>query len=163
MLSENQDRSNSSKTVLTYGTFDLFHIGHLRLLRRQKELGSRLIVGVSTDEFNEKKGKKTVIPFSQRVEILQAISYVDLVIAEETWEQKIDDIKNYNVDLFVMGDDWKNKFDDLKEYCEVRYLPRTECVSSTAIKEALQSIYGLRMDEMSIQFKILKQILEELK
>ena len=109
------------KTVITYGTFDLFHVGHLNLLRRAKELGDYLIVAVSSDRFNwEEKQKKCEIP-------------------ETSWEQKIEDVKKYNVDVFVMGDDWKGKFDFLKDYCEVVYLPRTEGISSTQLKEDLKS------------------------
>lgn len=122
------------KKVITYGTFDLFHIGHLKLLQRLRSLGDYLIVAVSTDEFNEQKGKKTLIPYEQRAEIVQAIKYVDLVIPENTWEQKVADIENYKADVFAMGNDWEGKFDFLKEYCEVVYLPRTEDISSTHLK-----------------------------
>ena len=107
------------KIVLTYGTFDMFHIGHLNLLNRLKSLGDKLIVAVSTDEFNSIKGKKTLIPFEQRALIVQNIKCVDMVISEKNWEQKIDDIKKYNVDIFAMGEDWQGKFDFLKDYCEV--------------------------------------------
>jgi len=126
------------KKVLTYGTFDMFHIGHLNLLKRAKALGDYLIVGISNDEFNEIKGKKTVIPFNERKEIVSAIRYVDMVIEEYSWEQKIKDIKKYNIDVFVMGDDWEGKFDFLKEYCEVVYLPRTKDISTTLIKNCLK-------------------------
>jgi len=126
-----------SKTVITYGTFDLFHIGHLNLLKRAKELGDKLIVAVSTDEFNMIKGKKSIIPFEQRVEIVRSIKYVDLVIPEVSWEQKVADILKYNVDIFVMGEDWEGKFDYLKQYCEVVYLPRTKGISTTEIKKVL--------------------------
>lgn len=128
------------KTVITYGTFDLFHIGHLRLLQRAKQLGDRLIVAVSTDEFNRKKGKEAIIPFEQRAEIVANIKCVDMVIPEESWEQKIEDIKKYNVNVLVMGDDWLGKFDYLKEYCDVVYLPRTEGISSTQIRNTLSNI-----------------------
>lgn len=127
------------KTVITYGTFDLFHIGHLNIIKRAKALGDYLIVAVSSDEFNRIKGKKCQICDKDRMEIVKAIRYVDKVIPEENWEQKRDDIKKYNVDIFVMGDDWKGKFDDLKDICEVIYLPRTEGVSTTMIKEELSS------------------------
>ena len=130
------------KRVITYGTFDLFHVGHLRLLKRARELGDYLIVGVSTDEFNRLKGKKSVFPFEERKEIVESIKFVDKVIAEENWEQKIDDIKKYKIDIFVMGDDWKGKFDFLKKYCEVIYLPRTENISSTLLKDRLKDFYG---------------------
>nr|WP_082181993.1 adenylyltransferase/cytidyltransferase family protein [Aestuariivita boseongensis] len=127
-------------TILTYGTFDLFHVGHVRLLRRLADLGDRLIVACSTDEFNAIKGKQTAIPFKHRVEVLEACRYVDLVISEETWEQKRDDIVKYNVDLFAMGDDWAGKFDDLRDLCDVLYLPRTENVSTTELKELIQTM-----------------------
>lgn len=125
------------KTVITYGTFDLFHIGHLKLLERARSLGDRLVVAVSTDEFNEGKGKRTAIPYSDRAAIVRSIRFVDEVIPEETWEQKKDDIRRLGIDVFVMGEDWQGKFDDLKELCEVVYLPRTAMVSTTSIKEAV--------------------------
>lgn len=131
------------KIVLTYGTFDMFHIGHLNLLNRLKNLGSKLIVAVSTDEFNALKGKKTLIPFEQRALIVQNIKCVDMVISEKNWEQKIDDIKKYNVDIFAMGDDWKGKFDFLKDYCEVIYLPRTQNISTTELKKELNKYLGI--------------------
>lgn len=125
------------KKVITYGTFDLFHIGHLNILKRAKELGDYLIVAVSSDSFNEIKGKKCVIPDYERMAIVEAIKYVDEVIPENTWEQKIQDVQDYDIDIFVMGDDWSGKFDFLKEYCEVVYLPRTEGISTTQIKQEL--------------------------
>lgn len=126
------------KKVITYGTFDLLHIGHINILRRAKELGDYLIVAVSTDEFNEKKGKKACYSFEDRKKILGAIRYVDMVIPEENWEQKEEDVKKYQVDTFVMGDDWEGKFDHLKELCEVVYLPRTKDISSTQIKDNIK-------------------------
>ena len=131
------------KIVLTYGTFDMFHIGHLNLLNRLKSLGDKLIVAVSTDEFNSIKGKKTLIPFEQRALIVQNIKCVDMVLSEKNWEQKIDDIKKYNVDIFAMGDDWKGKFDFLKDYCEVIYLPRTQNISTTELKKELNKYLGI--------------------
>ena len=131
------------KIVLTYGTFDMFHIGHLNLLNRLKNLGDKLIVAVSTDEFNALKGKKTLIPFEQRALIVQNIKCVDMVIAEDTWEQKIEDIKKYNIDIFAMGDDWEGKFDFLKDYCKVIYLPRTENISTTQLKLELNNFLGI--------------------
>ena len=131
------------KIVLTYGTFDMFHIGHLNLLNRLKSLGDKLIVAVTTDEFNSIKGKKTLIPFEQRALIVQNIKCVDMVISEENWEQKIDDIKKYNVDIFAMGDDWQGKFDFLKDYCEVIYLPRTQNISTTELKKELNKYLGI--------------------
>ena len=127
------------KRVLTYGTYDLLHYGHVRLLKRAKELGDYLIVALSTDEFNSLKGKKAYHNYETRKKMLEAIRYVDLVIPENTWEQKIDDVKKYYVDVTVMGDDWEGneKFEELKEYCEVVYLPRTEGISTTKIKKEL--------------------------
>ena len=127
-------------TVITYGTFDLFHIGHLNLLRRLKDLGDYLIVAVSTDGFNEAKGKKTVIPHKERMQIVESLSCVDLVIKESSWDQKISDIKKYKVDIFSMGDDWLGKFDDLKRYCDVVYLDRTPNISSTQIKKEMKGL-----------------------
>nr|BCB22621.1 glycerol-3-phosphate cytidylyltransferase [Erysipelothrix rhusiopathiae] len=127
------------KKVITYGTFDLLHQGHINILKRAKALGDYLIVGISTDEFNELKKKDSFHSFETRKYILEAIKYVDEVIAEETWDQKVSDIKNNNIDVFVMGDDWEGKFDDLKAYCEVVYLPRTPHISTTQIKEELNN------------------------
>lgn len=126
-------------TVLTYGTFDFLHVGHIRLLQRAKALGDYLIVGLSTDTFNELKHKSAFIPYPQRKEILEAIKFVDLVIAEENWEQKVQDVLNYNVDVFVMGDDWTGEFDFLKDYCQVVYLPRTQDISSSSLKGQLRN------------------------
>ncbi|TGY65965.1 glycerol-3-phosphate cytidylyltransferase [Dubosiella muris] len=126
------------KKVITYGTFDLFHIGHLNILKRAKALGDYLIVAVSSDEFNAIKGKKCQICDKDRMEIVKAIRYVDEVIPETCWDQKVKDIQEHDVDVFVMGDDWKDKFDELKDYCEVVYLPRTEGVSTTQIKDELK-------------------------
>lgn len=128
------------KTVITYGTFDLFHIGHLNLLRRAKDLGDYLIVAVSTNRFNwVEKHKKCQIPDKDRMAIVEAIKYVDKVIPEDSWDQKIKDVQKYDVDVFVMGDDWKGKFDFLKDYCEVVYLPRTEGISSSSLKEDMRN------------------------
>lgn len=126
------------KTVLTYGTFDLLHFGHLELLRRLRNLGDRIIVGLSTDEFNSMKNKECVMTYEKRKHLLEILSYVDLVIPESDWDQKVDDVKNNDVDLFVMGDDWKGKFDFLKEHCEVLYLPRTDGISTTKLKTLLK-------------------------
>ncbi|MCR2845642.1 glycerol-3-phosphate cytidylyltransferase, partial [Heyndrickxia coagulans] len=121
-------------------TFDLLHWGHINLLKRARALGDYLIVGLSSDEFNEIKNKKSYHSYENRKLILEAIRYVDQVIPEHSWEQKIDDIKKYNVDVFVMGDDWKGKFDFLKDYCEVVYLPRTVGISTSKIKKDLFSV-----------------------
>ena len=130
--------SKPARTIITYGTFDLFHVGHVRLLQRLADLGDRLIVACSTDEFNALKGKTTAVPYADRVEVLQACRYVDQVIPEENWAQKRDDIARLGADLFAMGDDWVGKFDDLRDLCDVFYLPRTENVSTTELKELIQ-------------------------
>ncbi|OEE83852.1 glycerol-3-phosphate cytidylyltransferase [Enterovibrio norvegicus FF-162] len=128
------------KTVITYGTFDLFHVGHIRLLNRLSELGDRLVVGISSDEFNELKGKKSFFSYEERAEIVSACRYVDEVFPEHNWEQKLSDIRQYNAKIFAMGDDWEGKFDFLSDYCEVVYLPRTEDVSTTKIKKTLSKL-----------------------
>jgi glycerol-3-phosphate cytidylyltransferase len=123
-------------TIITYGTFDTFHYGHLELLKRSKDLGDYLIVAVSTDEFNSNKGKQSKFPFEKRVEWVKSISCVDLVIPENTWEQKEIDIEKYKVDILTMGDDWKGKFDYLP--CEVIYFSRTPEISSSVIKKVIK-------------------------
>ncbi len=125
------------KKVITYGTFDILHYGHINLLRRARALGDYLVVVLSSDEFNALKNKKSYYTYEQRKMILEACRYVDLVVPENTWEQKIDDVKKYDIDVFVMGNDWEGKFDFLKDYCEVIYLPRTEGISTTKIKSDL--------------------------
>ena len=127
------------KKIITYGTFDLLHAGHVNILRRAKELGDYLIVAVSTDEFNRLKHKEAYHSYEDRKLILEAIKYVDEVIPEENWEQKRDDIKKYDIDIFVMGHDWEGEFDFLKDLCEVVYLPRTEGISTTKIKKDLNN------------------------
>ena len=125
------------KKILTYGTYDLLHKGHINLLRRAKERGDYLIVGISTDEFNAIKGKKSYYDYETRKQMLEAIKYVDEVIPEYDWNQKPDDIARFGVDEVVMGSDWEGneKFEALREYCDVNYLPRTEGISSTQIKQ----------------------------
>jgi len=126
------------KRAITYGTFDLFHVGHLRLLKRVAALADELYVAVSSDEFNAIKGKTCIIPFAERVEIIESLACVTKVIREDNWEQKITDVRDNHCDLFVMGDDWTGKFDFLKEYCDVIYLPRTPGISTTDIKNVLK-------------------------
>lgn len=125
------------KRVITYGTFDILHYGHINLLKRARDLGDYLIVGLSTDEFNKIKNKISYYTYNQRKMILEACRYVDLIIPENNWEQKISDIRNFDVDIFVMGDDWRGKFDFLQDYCEVVYLTRTPEICSTDVKEYL--------------------------
>lgn len=131
--------------VITYGTYDLFHVGHLRLLERAKKLageGGKLIVGVSTDRFNwVEKHKKSAIPYEQRAEIVAALKCVDLVIPEDDWDMKRD-ILQHHVDIFTMGGDWEGKFDQLNEVCKVVYLPRTEGISSTELKSGIREGKG---------------------
>lgn len=125
------------KKVITYGTFDLMHWGHVRLLERAKELGDHLTVVLSTDKFNELKHKVSYHSYEHRKYILEAIKYVDKVIPEDNWDQKVDDIIQGKIDIFVMGDDWKGKFDYLNEFCEVVYLERTKDISTSKIKDDL--------------------------
>lgn len=125
------------KIVITYGTFDVLHYGHINLLKRAKDLGDYLIVGLSTDEFNEQKGKKSFYNFNQRKSILESIKYVDKIIPEDCWEQKANDLRQYSVNIFVMGNDWEGKFDFLSQYCDVTYLKRTDGISSTLIRDSL--------------------------
>lgn len=122
------------RVVITYGTFDLFHIGHLSILERARALGDYLIVAVSTDEFNSLKNKKSFFSFEDRARIVQACRYVDLVIPENSWNQKEFDVHKYHVNICVMGDDWVGKFDDLKSLCDIHYLPRTPGISSTEVR-----------------------------
>lgn len=125
------------KKVITYGTYDLLHVGHINLLRRAKELGDYLLVVLSSDEFNAIKHKSAYHSYEDRKIILESIKYVDEVIPEYTWEQKIKDVVDNHIDVFVMGNDWEGQFDFLKGYCEVVYLPRTEGISTTKIKQEL--------------------------
>ena len=127
------------KRVITYGTYDLLHYGHIELLRRAREMGDYLIVALSTDEFNQIKHKKSYYDYEQRKMMLESIRYVDLVIPEKRWGQKEDDVENFDVDVFVMAHDWEGEFDFLKDKCEVIYLKRTEGISTTKIK---QELYG---------------------
>jgi glycerol-3-phosphate cytidylyltransferase len=126
------------KTVITYGTFDLLHSGHICLLERLRELGDRLVVGVSSDEFNALKGKQTLMGFSERSRVVASLRCVDKVLREDSWEQKRSDITQEGAVIFGMGSDWINKFDDLRDLCEVVYLPRTDGISSSYIKEIVE-------------------------
>lgn len=128
------------KTVITYGTFDLFHIGHLNMLERLRDLGDELIVGVSTDAFNTLKGKKSLFSFDERMRIIGALSCVDKVIPEHNWQQKSQDILQYQADVFGIGEDWKGRFDDLESLCQVVYLPRTPTISTTELKQVLSGV-----------------------
>jgi len=150
------------KTIITYGTFDLFHSGHLKLLKRLKQLGDKLIVGVSTDEFNAGKGKKTIIPFEDRISIIESIKYVDLAIPEKSWTQKSEDIQKFNVSILGMGNDWEGKFDNLNSLCKVIYLPRTEGISSTDIKNSLKPLNKFNTKEIKKSLDIISSIIESL-
>ena len=136
----------------------MFHIGHLKLLQRLAELGDELIVAVSTDEFNNIKDKTVLIPYEQRAEIISNIKCVDKVIAEESWDQKVSDIKKYNISLFAMGDDWQGKFDFLKEHCEVEYLSRTKDISTTQLKKSLTSFLSISKEDILGVFKVIKAL-----
>ncbi|PSV24650.1 MULTISPECIES: glycerol-3-phosphate cytidylyltransferase [unclassified Photobacterium] len=150
------------KVVITYGTFDLFHVGHVRLLKRLSSLGDKLVVGLSSDEFNSKKGKKSFFSYSEREEILNSCRYVDLVFPEDNWDQKKDDILKYQANIFAMGDDWKGKFDTLKDYCDVIYLPRTEDISTTEIKKTLSSVNENELDNIEKQLHSVISIVKSL-
>jgi glycerol-3-phosphate cytidylyltransferase len=150
------------RTVITYGTYDLFHIGHLRLLSRLRELGDSLIVGVSTDEFNAEKGKKSIIQFEDRIEIVRNLKCVDLAIPENSWDQKGKDIQKYGVSVFGMGHDWEGKFDHLSQHCEVVYLPRTENISSTQIKQVLSVVDRSHVNELKTALDIISNIVDRL-
>lgn len=136
------------KTVVTYGTFDLFHVGHVRLLKRLKSLGDRLVVGLSSDEFNLVKGKKTIIPYADRREVLLSCRYVDEVFEENTWEQKRQDLLREQAAIFAIGDDWAGKFDDLQDIVEVLYLPRTKDISTTELKTVIHQINEEKLREI---------------
>lgn len=151
-----------AKTVITYGTFDMFHIGHLKLLRRLSDMADRVIVAVSTDEFNELKGKKTLIPYDQRAAIVGAIDCVDLVIPEESWEQKTTDIQKYDVDIFAIGNDWKGEFDFLENLCEVVYLPRTKNISTTDLKKSLTRFLSISQNDLKQAFDVLELLRRDL-
>jgi len=146
------------KRIITYGTFDMFHIGHLKLLKRLAKLGDELIVAVSTDEFNEVKGKKVLIPYKQRAEIVKNIKCVDKVIAEKNWDQKVKDIKKYNIDTFAIGKDWEGEFDFLKEHCEVVYLKRTKKISTTKLKKSLGSLLSIPKKDILQAFEIIEAL-----
>ncbi|APX92949.1 glycerol-3-phosphate cytidylyltransferase [Halomonas sp. 1513] len=150
------------KTIITYGTFDMFHVGHLNLLKKIHSIAENVIVGVSTDEFNLEKGKRVMIPFENRVSIVQSIKYVDRVIPECSWDQKHEDIRKFNVDVFAIGDDWKGKFDHLADLCEVIYLPRTENVSTTEIKKSLRNFLSISQEDLRQAFEVLEILKNDL-
>ncbi|MCW2814202.1 MAG: tagD [Nocardioides sp.] len=135
------DRAPTRRTVITFGTFDVFHVGHLRVIERAAALGDRLVVGVSADELNlRKKGREPVFSQGERLEIVAALRCVDQVFVEESLELKRDYIVQHGADVLVMGDDWTGRFDELKDACEVVYLPRTPAISTTAIIEHIADL-----------------------
>jgi len=148
------------RTVLTYGTFDLFHVGHLNILKRARSLGDRLIVGVSTDDFNLSKGKKTIIAFEDRIKIIRSIRYVDATFPEYSWDQKVADVHRYHADTLVMGDDWRGKFDFLREHCNVTYLPRTKGVSSSHLKLIIDQRADANTEYMYHDVKVISAAME---
>lgn len=150
------------KKVITYGTFDLFHMGHLNLLKKLAEMADEVVVGVSTDEFNLLKGKKTVIPFEQRAAIVGSIRYVSKVLPEKTWEQKETDVRDNSIDLFAIGDDWRGEFDNLKQYCDVVYLPRTEGVSTTGLKNTLKALSSVSGEDIGFALEVLTTLRKDL-
>lgn len=149
-------------TVLTYGTFDLFHVGHVQILERARALGDRLCVGVSSDAFNAMKGKRTIMPFENRATIVRALRCVDEVFPEDDWAQKRHDIRRCGAGIMVMGDDWAGKFDDLKDLCDVRYLPRTADISTSGIKKTLSAFRGDKLDELRQGIEGLQNIIQQL-
>ncbi len=151
------------KKILTYGTFDLFHVGHVRLLKRLSEMGEQLIVGISTDEFNKIKGKESIFSYEERSEIVSACKYVDLVIPEHNWEQKVNDIQKYDITTFAIGNDWEGKFDFLSDYCSVKYLERTENISTTDIKKSITKIRNEGLVKLEETVSEIKNILDALK
>ena len=151
------------KIVITYGTFDLFHVGHVRLLKRLRALGDSLIVGISSDEFNAMKGKKSFFSYEERKEILLSCKYVDDVFPENNWEQKRSYIIKYGASIFGIGDDWKGKFDELSDICEVIYLERTESVSTTDIKKELSKISSQECEQLEASLHAALNIIKTVK
>ena len=149
-------------TVLTYGTFDLFHVGHVRLLKRAAQLGDKLVVGISSDEFNTLKGKKSLIPFEHRAEIVSSMSFVDDVFPEDNWAQKVTDIQRFKADVLVMGHDWEGKFDEMKRFCDVVYLSRTDGISTTELKTALSALSGDKIAELRRALDTVQAVVEQL-
>lgn len=150
------------RIVLTYGTYDLFHIGHLRLLQRLHELGDRLVVGVSTDEFNLTKGKRSFIPYEHRAEIVASLAIVDSTFPEDRWDQKREDIQRLGAAVLGMGDDWVGRFDELGDICEVVYLPRTANVSSTALRQRLAPFGEAEREKLQAALEVMSDLLQSL-
>lgn len=147
-------------TVITYGTFDLFHVGHLNLLNRLRALGDQLVVGVSTDEFNQTKGKTTIVGFEDRLAIVSAIKAVNVAFPECSWDQKVQDIQKYGASIFGMGSDWEGRFDDLQNYCRVVYLPRTVGISTSHIKRTLQVLDRSHIRDLKTALDLISSIVD---
>lgn len=154
--------SKKYRKAITYGTFDLFHIGHLELIKRIRDMADEVVIAVSTDEFNAIKGKKTVIPFEHRMEIARNIVGVDHVIPETCWEQKERDISELGIDVFVMGEDWRGEFDHLSSICSVKYLQRTKGISSTELKTSLYGVDRERLEQLRNMIEIALDIAGDL-
>jgi glycerol-3-phosphate cytidylyltransferase len=152
-----------TKKVITYGTFDLLHVGHIRLFERLKQLGDQLIVGVSTDEFNAGKGKRSVYSFEDRARIVGAIRHVDEVIPEHSWEQKRNDIERLGISVFAIGEDWRGRFDHLSDVCQVVYLERTEGISTTDVKAALSRISPKTIDDLKAALEIIDGVISTIR
>lgn len=150
------------KTVITYGTFDIFHVGHLNLLQRARALGDRLVVGVSTDVFNASKGKRSVFPYEERAAIVRSIRAVDDVFPEDDWSQKRADVLRHGAAVFVMGEDWRGRFDDLADVVEVVYLPRTPEVSTTQTKASLKAFSTQQVDALRAAVDVVSSIVQSL-
>jgi glycerol-3-phosphate cytidylyltransferase len=150
------------KTIITYGTFDIFHAGHVNLLRRARDLGDRLVVGVSSDEFNSTKGKRSVFTYEERAEIVGSTRFVDHVFPESSWDQKRDDIRRFGAAVFVMGGDWVGHFDDLKDIVEVVYLPRTPSVSTTEVKASLKAFSAQQVEALRSAVDMVSAIVRDL-
>lgn len=150
------------KTVITYGTFDLFHVGHVQILERARALGDRLIVGVSSDEFNAIKGKKSVFPYEHRARIVGTLRCVDGVFPEHDWGQKERDIRDHGADIFVMGHDWEGRFDNLNALCKVVYLPRTNGISTTELKSAIKAFQKEKLVELKNGLDMLNSLVMQL-
>ncbi|ARS51758.1 adenylyltransferase/cytidyltransferase family protein [Kushneria konosiri] len=151
-----------SNKIITYGTFDMFHIGHLNLLKKLSQMAGHVTVAVSTDEFNDQKGKKTLIPYEQRAEIVSSVRYVDKVIPEYSWDQKISDVQEYSIDKFAIGEDWRGKFDFLSPFCEVIYLERTKDISTTELKKSLKNFLSIPQEDLIRAFEVIELLRRDL-
>lgn len=156
-------KTENVKRIVTYGTFDLFHIGHLRILERARDMGDQLFVGVSSDEFNAIKGKNSFFSYNNRAAIISSLRCVDHVFPEYSWDQKPSDFQKYKANVFVMGSDWTGKFDELSNLIQVHYLPRTEGISSSDIKKQLQKIDDKSLDSVKSAISLALNMLNEIR